>query len=152
MNATPLQANLLAAWLGILLGFLSGMGLGLFFHRDDWLGGYGSFKRRLYRLGHISLFALGLANLCFYFTAREFSGPALGLAIASWAFILGAVAMPLCCLVTAHFPAGRLCFGVPVLSLVLGGALTILAIVGSERREEPLISRSPSAPLAVGVR
>ena len=42
--------NLIAAWLGILLGFVSGMGLGMFFHNEKWLGGYASHKRRLYRL------------------------------------------------------------------------------------------------------
>jgi hypothetical protein len=51
-----MQSNLLAAWVGILMGFLSGLALGLCFHRENWLGGYGSFKRRLYRLAHISLF------------------------------------------------------------------------------------------------
>ncbi len=35
--------NLFLAWLWILLGFVSGMVLGLFFHRENWLGGYGSF-------------------------------------------------------------------------------------------------------------
>ncbi len=43
------QLNLLLAWIGILLGFISGSLLGLRFLREDWLGGYGSFKRRLYR-------------------------------------------------------------------------------------------------------
>ena len=30
-------------WVWVLAGFLSGLVLGLFFQRDDWLGGYGSF-------------------------------------------------------------------------------------------------------------
>ena len=51
--------NLFLGWLWILLGFVSGMALGMFFHRENWLGGYGSFKRRMYRLGHISFFGLG---------------------------------------------------------------------------------------------
>jgi hypothetical protein len=76
-----MQINLLAAWIGILLGFLSGLALGLFFHRDDWLGGYGSFRRRLYRLAHISLFGLGAINFFFYFTARALpAGPLLSYA------------------------------------------------------------------------
>src|SRR6266436_1502559 len=64
-----IQLNLIAAWSGILAGFVSGLLLGLFFHREDWLGGFGSFKRRLYRLAHISLFGLAIVNLMFYFTA-----------------------------------------------------------------------------------
>jgi len=60
---TP-QPNLIAAWLGIPLGFGSGLVLGLFFQRENWLGGYSSPKRRLYRLAHISFFGLGaLENL-----------------------------------------------------------------------------------------
>ncbi|MGI8603357.1 MAG: hypothetical protein ACR2OZ_10195 [Verrucomicrobiales bacterium] len=53
------------AWAGMLAGVLSGAFIGLFFHRDDWMGGYGSFRRRLTRLGHISFFGLGFINfLC----------------------------------------------------------------------------------------
>ena len=69
MTAGAAQINLLVAWVWILLGFLSGFGLGLNFHREDWLGGYGSYKRRLFRLGHISFFGLGALNLMFYLTA-----------------------------------------------------------------------------------
>ncbi|HXR49058.1 MAG TPA: hypothetical protein VN784_16610, partial [Candidatus Limnocylindrales bacterium] len=58
--------NLFLAWLWILLGFVTGMALGLFFHHENWLGGYGSFKRRMYRLGHISFFGLGAVNLLFW--------------------------------------------------------------------------------------
>jgi len=50
--------NLWAAWVGILLGMFSGAAQGLFFHRADWLDGYGSWARRLIRLGQISLFGL----------------------------------------------------------------------------------------------
>jgi len=63
MNLSGCQINLLAAWCGIVLGFLYGMVLGMFFRRDDWLGGYASLKRRMYRLGHISMFGLGAVNL-----------------------------------------------------------------------------------------
>ena len=132
------QVNLLLAWLWMLLGFLSGMVLGMFFHREGWLGGYGSFKRRLYRLAHISLFGLGAVNLAFYLTVRAqiLSGPRLELA--GWAFVLGALSMPACCVLMAHFPRSRLLFSVPVLSLLLGGTLTLLEVAqtGPERRVE----------------
>ena len=45
---------LILAWLRVVPGFGSGCYVGRHFHHEDWLGGYGSFKRRLYRLGHIS--------------------------------------------------------------------------------------------------
>jgi len=117
------------AWTWILLGFLSGSVLGLFFSRENWLGGYGSLKRRLYRLAHISFFGLGLANLAFYFTAQPLGTPSSGLEAASWLFVAGAVTMPLCCVIMAHFPKALLLFGLPVISLVAGGILTLKDLI-----------------------
>jgi hypothetical protein len=130
MKADLAQLNLLLAWAGIVLGFLSGLYLGLNFHREDWLGGYGSFKRRLYRLAHISLFGLAMVNLMFWFTARSLGWTGWPVKMASWAFIAGAVSMPLCCLLMAHKPRALPLFAVPVLSLLLGGTLTLFVVGG----------------------
>ena len=121
--------NLFLAWLWILLGFITGMVLGMFFHGENWLGGYGSFQRRMYRLGHISFFGLGAVNLLFCLTAQNYSlhGPLAG--TASWAFIVGALSMPVCCVVMAHCPKAHLIFAVPVVSLILGGILTLALLV-----------------------
>lgn len=129
MKLAALQFNLLLAWLWILLGFLSGMVLGMFFHREAWLGGYGSLRRRMYRLGHISFFGLGAVNLFFWITMKL--NPAAGalVNVASVALILGAITMPLCCLVMAHFPKLHLIFAIPVVSLIAGGLLTFLEVV-----------------------
>lgn len=122
-----MQSNLLTAWVGILLGFLSGLVFGLCFHRENWLGGYSSFKRRLYRLAHISLFGIGAMNLFFYLTARTLAAnPALELA--SSTFVIGAITMPVCCIIMAHFPNMRLLFALPVLSLITGGVLTLMEV------------------------
>ena len=125
------QINLVLAWLWILLGFGfgSGMVLGLFFRGENWLGGYASFKRRMYRLGHISFFGLGAVNLLFCLTVQNYSlaGPLIH--FASLAFAIGAVAMPVCCVVMAHFPKSHLIFSVPVVSLITGGILTLWQIV-----------------------
>ena len=126
MNSNP---NLLLAWLWILLGFVSGMVLGLFFRGENWLGGYASFKRRMYRLGHISFFGLGAVNLLFCLTVQNYSLAGPHIHIASLAFITGAIAMPVCCVVMAHFPKAHLIFSVPVVSLITGGVLTLLEIV-----------------------
>lgn len=126
---TPPEINLRLAWIWIWLGFLSGLGLGMFFHRENWLGGYASHKRRLLRLGHISFFGLGFVNLGFYFTAQAKGITGMGLQIASWCLILGAISMPLCCLVMAYRPKSLFLFGVPVVSLLLAGAFTTLAII-----------------------
>ena len=57
--------NFLAAWLAILAGLVTGTVIGLFFHDPDWMGGYGSWRRRMMRLGHISFFGTGFLNLAF---------------------------------------------------------------------------------------
>ena len=121
--------NLILAWLWILLGFAAGMVLGMFFHGENWLGGYGSFKRRMYRLGHISFFGLGVVNLLFCLTAQTFSLTGPFTVVASWAFIVGAISMPLCCVVMAHFPKAHLIFAVPVISLIAGGVLTFMEVI-----------------------
>lgn len=126
MKSNP---NLILAWLWILLGFTSGMVLGMFFHGENWLGGYASFKRRMYRLGHISFFGLGAVNLLFCLTVQNFSlaGPLIH--FASLAFITGAMAMPVCCVVMAHFPKAHMIFAVPVVSLIAGGILILLEVI-----------------------
>ena len=126
MKSNP---NLILAWLWILLGFVSGMMLGLFFRGENWLGGYASFKRRMYRLGHISFFGLGAVNLLFCLTVQNFSlaGPLVH--FASWTFVIGAVAMPVCCAVMASFPKANLIFSVPVVSLIAGGILTLMEVI-----------------------
>jgi hypothetical protein len=125
MKSNP---NLVLAWLWILLGFASGMALGLFFHHENWLGGYGTLKRRMYRLGHISFFGLGAVNMLFWLTLQKISQPGLPADVASWTFIIGALTMPVCCAVMAHFPKAHLIFTVPVLCLVTGGILTLLEV------------------------
>ena len=101
----------------------------LFFHRENWLGGYASFKRRMYRLAHISCFGLGAVNLLFCLTVRAFSLSGPGMHLASMAFITGAIAMPVCCVVMAHFPKAQMIFAVPVVSLMLGGSLTLAQLL-----------------------
>lgn len=123
------QINLALAWLWILMGFASGMVLGMFFRGENWLGGYASFKRRMYRLGHISFFGLGAVNLLFCLTVQHFALSGGLVHFASLAFVTGAIAMPLCCLVMAHFPRLHLIFAVPVISLLAGGVLMLALIV-----------------------
>ena len=126
MKSNP---NLILAWFWILLGFTSGMVLGMFFHGENWLGGYASFKRRMYRLGHISFFGLGVVNLLFCLTVQNFSlaGPLIH--FASLAFIVGAISMPVCCVIMARFPKAHLIFAVPVVSLIAGGILTLMEVI-----------------------
>jgi hypothetical protein len=147
-----LQLNLALAWLWILFGFISGLVLGLFFRGENWLGGYASFKRRMYRLGHISFFGLGAVNLMFWLTLRNYPLPDCQAHVASWAFIIGAFTMPVCCLVIAHFPRVHLIFAVPVVSLVLGGLLTLTLIVHPSKVTGTAITSSTTQPSTISLK
>ncbi len=129
MNFVIPQLNLILAWLWVVLGCGGGFGLGTGFHREEWLGGYASFKRRLYRLAHISFFGLAILNLMFYFTVRSCDPVSVGVLIAAWAFITGPVSMPACCLIMAHQTRLRGLFLVPVISLLTGGLLTLWEVI-----------------------
>jgi hypothetical protein len=109
--------NLLAGWLGMLGGVLSGAVIGLFFHREDWMGGYASFRRRMTRLGHISFFGLGFLNIMFAATTGLVALPALALRLASLGLIVGAVTMPVCCFLSAWRKPFRHLFPIPVAGL-----------------------------------
>ena len=122
-----MDAHLLFAWAWILVGLLTGIGLGAFFARDDWLGGYGSWPRRLVRLGHVSFVGTGLLNL-----AAHWSLASLGVegALATWVralFVAGAIAMPAVCFVAAFRKPLRNWFAVPVSALVTGSLLLVAA-------------------------
>ena len=117
--------NLIGGWLGILAGVLFGAGIGLFFHQDDWLGGYASYRRRLLRLAHIAFFGIGFINLAFAATAGQLALPDPYFRIASWALIAGLAAMPACCLLAAWRKPMRHLFPIAV-ACVLTGVLAIL--------------------------
>lgn len=124
MNPTLNHINLWMAWIGILLGLLSGALIGLFFHRDEWLGGYGSWRRRLLRLGHISFFGIAFLNLAFANTV-SLMGAATP-AFAAWSLVAGAVLMPAICFLAAWRPSFRHLFFLPVVTLI-SGAVGLLA-------------------------
>ena len=113
--------NLYAAWIGLLLGCVAGAVPGLFFHKPEWLGGYGSWARRLVRLAHISFFGLGFINLAAALTAVAL-GLKGGLAAASGLLLAGAVLMPLVCYLSAWRAGFRHLFFLPASSVTLGVA------------------------------
>lgn len=116
--------NLYAAWIGLLLGCLAGAGPGLFFHRGDWLGGYPSWPRRMIRLAHISFFGIGGLNLGFVLTARSLQWQT-GLETPAWLFLIGAVAMPAVCYLSAWRIVFRHLFFIPASAVTLGVALVL---------------------------
>lgn len=114
------EINLLGGWIGVLAGVVTGAIIGLFFYREDWMGGYNSWRRRLTRLGHISFFGLGFLNLLFAATAPQLALSGRWLPVACWSLIVGAVAMPACCFLSAWRKPLRHLFPIPVLAVGLG--------------------------------
>jgi len=114
------------SWIGMLLGVLSGAVVGLFFHREDWMGGYNSFRRRLTRLGHISFFGLGFVNFFFAISHQIVGVAASQVLPAAVAFTIGAATMPTCCFLTAWKKPFRHFFFIPVGSVTIGITLTLI--------------------------
>lgn len=116
--------NVTAAWIGILAGISSGAVMGLLFQKDNWLGGYSSWSRRLIRLGHVSFFGLAFINLAYAVSVRALHIEQTD----QWTpllFIIGAITMPLVCFLTAWRKQMRHLFPIPVLFL-LAGVVTFL--------------------------
>ncbi len=120
--------NLQFSWIWILAGLLTGTVQGLFFHREDWLGGYGSWPRRLSRLGHIAFFGTGLINMCFAFTVLLLHLNTPLIDMIGWLLILGAVSMSSICYLSAWRKPFRHLFFIPVISLLLGVGLFAYAL------------------------
>jgi ABC-type sugar transport system permease subunit len=125
-----MTANLLFAWCWIFLGLLTGAAQGLFFHREDWLGGYGSWQRRIMRLGHVAFFGTGLLNLFAAISAKLWfpaeSGPLQN--SASGLLIAGAVTMSTICYLSAWRKNCRKLFFIPVACLIAGVGCVILIL------------------------
>ena len=105
-------------WSSILAAFVTGAVLGLFFEGENFLGGYTSFRRRLLRLGHIALAALGMLNILYALSPLP-SEETLSTRIASFGFVVGGVTMPAVCFLTAWRTRCRAFFFIPVAALVI---------------------------------
>jgi len=104
-------------WASILGAFATGAILGVFFYREDFLGGYDSFRRRILRLGHISQAALGMLNVLFAVSTNR-SDQSFDGRVAAIAWVVGATAMPAVCFLTAWRVDFRRLFFIPVVALV----------------------------------
>ncbi len=105
-------------WCSILAAFATGAWIGLFFYRENFLGGYDSFRRRILRLGHIAQAALGMMNVLGGIDQlhRGSDYPWLG----QWGLVVGGITMPLVCFLSAWRPGFRHWFFVPVVALIAG--------------------------------
>jgi len=121
------EINLYAAWIGMLMGGIFGAVQGLFFHKEEWLGGYDSWQRRMMRLGHISFFGIAFINIAFAFTAKSLNIE-YEVALPSSLFIIGAIGMPLICYLSAFKKMIRLLFFIPALSII-SGVISLIWII-----------------------
>ena len=112
-------------WSLILTAFLTGAILGLFFYREGFLGGYASFRRRILRLGHIALAALGMINVLYGLSPMT-AEDSLPNRIASLGFIVGGVTMPAVCFLPSWRAGFRHFFFIPVSALVIAVLQTLL--------------------------
>jgi uncharacterized membrane protein YvlD (DUF360 family) len=112
-------------WISIFLAVTMGLWMGIKFQGEEWLGGYGALARRMVRLAHIALAALGMINIEFGHSVQELALSPRLLRSASFAFIVAGVSMPACCLLIAkNFRRFEL-FALPVGSLAIALLLTI---------------------------
>jgi hypothetical protein len=124
----PAPTHFLNWWCGwaMLLGaFVTGAALGLFFRRDDFWGGYASFRRRIVRLGHIALAALGMLNVIYAICPWPQPGT-MPARVASIGFVIGGASMPAVCFLTGWKPLFRHLFFVPVLALIIAVLAVLL--------------------------
>lgn len=126
---TTAALHLLAGWLGVSLGVLTGALFGLVFHKDDWLGGYNSWPRRMLRLGHISFFGLAFLNFMFALTIGDGGWHGRLTQIGSVLFLASAVAMPAACFLSAWKKPLRHLFSIPVASIFGALVCTIISII-----------------------
>jgi hypothetical protein len=106
-------------WGLVLSAFVTGAVIGLFFHRETFLGGYTSFRRRIIRLGHISQAALGMMNVLYGLSQVPLDDVMGYSETASIAFVVGGVAMPVVCFLSGWKEGFRYLFFIPVASLVV---------------------------------
>ena len=112
-------------WFLILAGVLMGSYMGIKFQREDWLGGYFSLPRRMVRLAHVALVALGMLNILFARSLESLKlSPPLE-TVASWTLMVAAFLMPASCICISLGSRRFEMFAAPIICLVTGLILTI---------------------------
>ena len=121
--------NELFGWGAVLASLAMGIYMGQKFQHEDWLGGYGSFPRRMVRLAHVALAAIGMLNIQFAQSLSRLHLSAEMLTTASLALMAAAVLMPACCLWMAYRRSHFEIFAAPVICLATGIILTIGGLI-----------------------
>ena len=118
------------AWIWIVVGLLSGTLIGLKFYQAEWLGGYASWRRRMIRLGHIAFLGTSLLCLALVFSASQLGMEAVP-PTAGYGMLVGAIAMPTVCMLSAYRQSFRHWFAVPVIGLMTGAIHFAFAAVNA---------------------
>jgi len=131
------------AWTSLLLGAASGLVIGLWsfggpLPEPGWVGGYTELPRRLLRLGHIALFALGMIN---FMLTRQLAASGLGagtIRVALAAMNVGNVLMPTLLFAAVMRPEVKYLLALPALALALALAIAAFAAWRQWRRRDGL--------------
>ena len=121
--------NMVAGWIGMVFGLIAGAVIGLFIHQDSFAGGYGSYRRRMMRLGHVAFFALGIINVLFALTLSTTDVVLSYPRLASSSLIAGATLMPIICYLTAWKTPFRHAFVLPVIGVAVALVLMLQGMV-----------------------
>ena len=116
-------------WFWIALGFATGAALGTGFHREEFLGGYSAWPRRLLRLGHIAMVALGALNILFSLSLPRIDASAGWLHVASGSLVAGSILMPACCALAARSKRTVPLFIAPVVLLSTGATVAWVGLL-----------------------
>ncbi len=111
-------------WSLILTAFVTGAIIGIFFYDENFLGGYSSFRRRILRLGHIAMAALGTINVL-YGLSQMAMETSVRPGVAALGFVIGGTTMPLVCFLSSWHVGFRHFFFVPVSALIIAAIQTI---------------------------
>ncbi len=112
----------------LFLGAASGLVIGLWsfggpLPEPAWVGGYSELPRRLIRLGHIALFALGMINLMLARQHAGFGLPERTTRLALAAMNIGNLLMPALLFATVFLPAMKYLLAAPALAVTLALAI-----------------------------
>ena len=119
------------AWCWLTLGILAGAVVGLRFDREEWLGGYGSWPRRLMRLGHVAFFGMGMLALALSLSSPHIPGFEKWRLWLTIPLAIGMVGMPSICFLSAWRRAVRHLFFIPVVSLLWAVGFVAVLLVQS---------------------
>ncbi|TWU30565.1 hypothetical protein Poly41_66600 [Novipirellula artificiosorum] len=123
MGDSVVHLNWYFGWGLVVSAFVTGALIGIFFHQEEFLGGYASFRRRLLRLGHIAQAALGMMNVLYSVSTNRAEW--FDTQMASWAFVVGGVSMPMVCFLSAWKKSFRHLFFIPVIALLVAVIQTL---------------------------